>query len=61
MALDDLLLKVMKMDSLYLFRLNSDLLNNNAMACYEQMILALTLIHLQRLGLPQSVAEYAIM
>eukprot|EP00957_Ditylum_brightwellii_P154352 11745717-Ditylum_brightwellii.AAC.1 len=42
------------MDSLRLFRLNGALLNNDAVACYDQMIPANSSLHLQSLGLPES-------
>eukprot|EP00957_Ditylum_brightwellii_P054664 4142029-Ditylum_brightwellii.AAC.1 len=45
------------MGSLRLFRLNSSFLNNDAVACYDCMIAALTSVHLQGLGLPASAAE----
>eukprot|EP00957_Ditylum_brightwellii_P124813 9513812-Ditylum_brightwellii.AAC.1 len=60
-ALDALLLKVTTMASLRLFRLNGGLLNNNAVACYDRMIPALTSIHLQGLGLPPKAAECSIL
>eukprot|EP00957_Ditylum_brightwellii_P084201 6402285-Ditylum_brightwellii.AAC.1 len=37
-SLDALLLKIVTMDSLRLFCLNSAVLNNNAKACYDRMI-----------------------
>eukprot|EP00957_Ditylum_brightwellii_P067460 5120612-Ditylum_brightwellii.AAC.1 len=48
------------MDSLRLFQLNGGLLNNNAVACYDQMILALSSLSLQSLGLPESAAAYSV-
>eukprot|EP00957_Ditylum_brightwellii_P028745 2171301-Ditylum_brightwellii.AAC.1 len=51
-ALDALLLKITTIDSLRLFRLNGGLLNNNAVACYNRMIPAVSSLHLQCLGLP---------
>eukprot|EP00957_Ditylum_brightwellii_P157940 12022172-Ditylum_brightwellii.AAC.1 len=42
-ALDALLLKRVTMNSVHLFRLNGALLNNDAQACYDRMILELTL------------------
>eukprot|EP00957_Ditylum_brightwellii_P132857 10131383-Ditylum_brightwellii.AAC.1 len=44
------------MDLLHLFRLNGGLLNNDAVACYNRMIPALSLLHLQSLGLPETAA-----
>eukprot|EP00957_Ditylum_brightwellii_P110447 8423291-Ditylum_brightwellii.AAC.1 len=44
------------MDSLQLFRLNGALLNNDAVACYNQMIPAVSSLNLQSLGLPKSAA-----
>eukprot|EP00957_Ditylum_brightwellii_P015888 1196830-Ditylum_brightwellii.AAC.1 len=49
------------MDSLQLFRLNGGLLNNDAVACYDRMIPALTSIHLQGLGLPPKAAECSVL
>eukprot|EP00957_Ditylum_brightwellii_P177545 13523548-Ditylum_brightwellii.AAC.1 len=48
------------MDSLPLFRLNGTLLNNDAVACYNQMIPAVSSLHLQSLGLPESAAICSI-
>eukprot|EP00957_Ditylum_brightwellii_P094897 7227179-Ditylum_brightwellii.AAC.1 len=60
-ALDALLLKVTTMDSLQLFCLNSGLLNNDVVSCYDRMIPALTSIHLQGLGLLPKVAECSVL
>eukprot|EP00957_Ditylum_brightwellii_P038440 2905972-Ditylum_brightwellii.AAC.1 len=59
-TLDALLLKVTTMVSMRLFRLNGALLNNDAVACYDCVILALTFIHLQNLSLPEKAAEYSV-
>eukprot|EP00957_Ditylum_brightwellii_P097881 7454540-Ditylum_brightwellii.AAC.1 len=48
-ALDALLLNVVTMNCLCLFRLNGAVLNNNATACYDQMILKLSSLHVQSL------------
>eukprot|EP00957_Ditylum_brightwellii_P007681 580580-Ditylum_brightwellii.AAC.1 len=55
-ALDAFLLKITTMDSLCLFRLNGALLNNDAAACYNRMIPAVSSLHLQSLRLPESAA-----
>eukprot|EP00957_Ditylum_brightwellii_P086740 6600641-Ditylum_brightwellii.AAC.1 len=44
-ALDALLLKVVTMDCLRLFHLNGAILNNDATACYDRMILELSSLH----------------
>eukprot|EP00957_Ditylum_brightwellii_P029567 2234119-Ditylum_brightwellii.AAC.1 len=55
-ALDALHLKITTMDSLQLFRPIGALLNNDAVACCDMMIPAVSSLHLQSLGLPQSAA-----
>eukprot|EP00957_Ditylum_brightwellii_P042872 3245283-Ditylum_brightwellii.AAC.1 len=60
-ALDALLLKVVTMDCFCLFRLNGALLNNNATACYDCMILELYSIHLQSLGLLDNAAKCSVL
>eukprot|EP00957_Ditylum_brightwellii_P060522 4595308-Ditylum_brightwellii.AAC.1 len=42
------------MDCIRLYRLNGAILNNDAAACYDHMILELTVVHLQALGLPDN-------
>eukprot|EP00957_Ditylum_brightwellii_P045596 3457856-Ditylum_brightwellii.AAC.1 len=59
-ALDTLLLKITTMDLLWLFRLNGALLNNDAVACYDRMIPALSSLHLQSLGLPELAATCSV-
>eukprot|EP00957_Ditylum_brightwellii_P064582 4900739-Ditylum_brightwellii.AAC.1 len=59
-ALDALLLKIITMDLLRLFRLNGALLNNDAVACYDRMMLALSSLHLQSLGLPELAATCSV-
>eukprot|EP00957_Ditylum_brightwellii_P065077 4936012-Ditylum_brightwellii.AAC.1 len=59
-ALDALLLKITMMDLLHLFCLNGGLLNNNAVACYDRMIPALSSLHLQNLGLPETAAKCSV-
>eukprot|EP00957_Ditylum_brightwellii_P193204 14711159-Ditylum_brightwellii.AAC.1 len=59
-ALDALLLKITTVDSLRLFRLNRGLLNNDAVAYYDQMIPALSLLYLQSPGLPESAATCSV-
>eukprot|EP00957_Ditylum_brightwellii_P018942 1425044-Ditylum_brightwellii.AAC.1 len=44
-ALDALLLKVVTIDCLQLFRFNGAILNNDATACYDRMILELSSLH----------------
>eukprot|EP00957_Ditylum_brightwellii_P029728 2247834-Ditylum_brightwellii.AAC.1 len=53
-ALDALLLKIVTMDCIRLYRLNGAILNNDAVACYDCMILELTAVHLQALELPEN-------
>eukprot|EP00957_Ditylum_brightwellii_P170630 12988119-Ditylum_brightwellii.AAC.1 len=48
------------MDSLRLFHLNGGLLNNNAVACYDRMIPALSSLHMQSLGLPEMAATCSV-
>eukprot|EP00957_Ditylum_brightwellii_P192821 14681475-Ditylum_brightwellii.AAC.1 len=60
-ALDALLLKVVTMDCLRLFRLNDIILNNDATAYYDCMILELSLVHLQGLGLPDNAAKCSVL
>eukprot|EP00957_Ditylum_brightwellii_P010651 806401-Ditylum_brightwellii.AAC.1 len=60
-ALDALLLKVVTMDCFRLFCLNRDILNNDAMACYDQMIPEVTSLHLQSLGLPEEAAKCSVL
>eukprot|EP00957_Ditylum_brightwellii_P108953 8311646-Ditylum_brightwellii.AAC.1 len=55
-ALDALLLKITTMDSLRLFRLNDTILNNDTVSCYDRMILVVSLLYLQSLGLPISTS-----
>eukprot|EP00957_Ditylum_brightwellii_P087866 6691353-Ditylum_brightwellii.AAC.1 len=59
-ALDTLLLKITTMDLLRLFRLNGALLNNDAVACYDRMIPALSSLYLQSLGLPELAATCSV-
>eukprot|EP00957_Ditylum_brightwellii_P094419 7189656-Ditylum_brightwellii.AAC.1 len=59
-ALDALLLKITTMDSLHLFRLNGTLLNNDVVACYDRIIPAVSFLHLQSLGSPESAAIYNV-
>eukprot|EP00957_Ditylum_brightwellii_P134186 10230428-Ditylum_brightwellii.AAC.2 len=59
-ALDALLLKITTMDSLRLFRLNGTLLNNDVVVCYYRMIPAVSSLHLQSLGLPESATICSI-
>eukprot|EP00957_Ditylum_brightwellii_P186814 14224732-Ditylum_brightwellii.AAC.1 len=56
-ALDALLLKVVTIDCFCLFRLNGAILNNDAMACYDQMIPEVTSLHLQSLGLLEEAVK----
>eukprot|EP00957_Ditylum_brightwellii_P073417 5579037-Ditylum_brightwellii.AAC.1 len=60
-SLDTLLLKITTMDCLRLFRLNSAVLNNDAMACYNQMIPEVNALHLQSLGLPSAATKCSIL
>eukprot|EP00957_Ditylum_brightwellii_P074793 5684103-Ditylum_brightwellii.AAC.1 len=57
MALDALLLKVVTLDCFCLFQLNGATLNNDATACYNNMIPEVSSLHLQSLGLPESAAK----
>eukprot|EP00957_Ditylum_brightwellii_P082286 6256972-Ditylum_brightwellii.AAC.1 len=59
-ALDALLLKITTIDSLCLFCLNGGLLNNSAVACYDHMIPAVSSLHLQSLGLPESAVKHSV-
>eukprot|EP00957_Ditylum_brightwellii_P160912 12250978-Ditylum_brightwellii.AAC.1 len=49
------------MDCLRLFRLNGAVLNNDAMACYNQMIHEVTALHLQSLGLLSAVTKCSVL
>eukprot|EP00957_Ditylum_brightwellii_P128125 9771976-Ditylum_brightwellii.AAC.1 len=49
------------MDCLRLFRLNGAIVNNNATACYDRMILELSSLHLQSLGLPEKAAKCSVL
>eukprot|EP00957_Ditylum_brightwellii_P077021 5853444-Ditylum_brightwellii.AAC.1 len=60
-SLDVLLLKVVTMNCLWSFRLNSAILNNDATACYDRMILELSSLHLQSLGLPEKAAKCRVL
>eukprot|EP00957_Ditylum_brightwellii_P138409 10549555-Ditylum_brightwellii.AAC.1 len=60
-ALDALLLKVVTIDCLKLFCLNSAILNNDATACYVHMIPELSSLHLQSLGLPEKAAKCSVL
>eukprot|EP00957_Ditylum_brightwellii_P141487 10778624-Ditylum_brightwellii.AAC.1 len=60
-ALDALLLKVVTMDCLHLFRLNGTILNNDATACYDQMILKISSLHVQSLGLPDNATKCSVL
>eukprot|EP00957_Ditylum_brightwellii_P172504 13133337-Ditylum_brightwellii.AAC.1 len=59
-ALDALLLKIVTMDCIHLYQLNGAILNNNATACYDCMILELTAVHLQALGLPDNATVTSV-
>eukprot|EP00957_Ditylum_brightwellii_P055638 4215829-Ditylum_brightwellii.AAC.1 len=59
-ALDALLLKVVTMDCLGLFWLNGAILNNDATACYDQMIPEVSVLHLQSLGLQESATKCSV-
>eukprot|EP00957_Ditylum_brightwellii_P013693 1032203-Ditylum_brightwellii.AAC.1 len=48
------------MNSLRLFRLNGALLNNNAVDCFDWRIPAVSSLHLQSLGLPESAAKCSV-
>eukprot|EP00957_Ditylum_brightwellii_P003214 244903-Ditylum_brightwellii.AAC.1 len=60
-SLGALLLKIITMGCLRLFRLNSAVLNNDAMACYDQMIPEVTALHLQSLGLPSEATKCSVL
>eukprot|EP00957_Ditylum_brightwellii_P172139 13104745-Ditylum_brightwellii.AAC.1 len=60
-ALDALLLKVVTMDCFRLFCLNRAILNNDATACYDQMIPEETFLHLQSLGLPEEAVKCSVL
>eukprot|EP00957_Ditylum_brightwellii_P108647 8286836-Ditylum_brightwellii.AAC.1 len=49
------------MDSLQLFRLNGGLLNNDAVACNDSIIPALTSMHIQGLDLPPKASECSVL
>eukprot|EP00957_Ditylum_brightwellii_P118965 9073548-Ditylum_brightwellii.AAC.1 len=49
------------MDCFRLFHLNRAILNNNAMACYDQMIPEVTSLHLQSLGLPEEAVKCSML
>eukprot|EP00957_Ditylum_brightwellii_P028119 2122966-Ditylum_brightwellii.AAC.1 len=49
------------MDCFRLFCLNGAILNNNAAACYDQMIPEVSSIHLQSLGLPKGAAKCSVL
>eukprot|EP00957_Ditylum_brightwellii_P084831 6450024-Ditylum_brightwellii.AAC.1 len=59
-ALNALLLKVVTMDCLRLFCLNGAILNNDATACYNQMIPELSSLHVQSLGLPDNATKCSV-
>eukprot|EP00957_Ditylum_brightwellii_P074542 5663590-Ditylum_brightwellii.AAC.1 len=60
-ALDALLLKVVTMDCLHLFYLNGTILNNNATACYNWMILEISSLHVQSLSLPDNATKCSVL
>eukprot|EP00957_Ditylum_brightwellii_P142779 10879306-Ditylum_brightwellii.AAC.1 len=60
-ALDVLLLKVVTMDCLQLFCLNSAIFNNDATACYDCIIPELSSLHLQSLGLPEKAVKCSVL
>eukprot|EP00957_Ditylum_brightwellii_P065326 4954600-Ditylum_brightwellii.AAC.1 len=49
------------MDCICLFRLNGAILNNDASACYDQMIPEVSSVHLQSLGLPDNAIKCSIL
>eukprot|EP00957_Ditylum_brightwellii_P020569 1550553-Ditylum_brightwellii.AAC.1 len=49
------------MDSLYLFRLNGTVLNNDTKACYDRMIPEVTSLHLQSLCLPPAALKCSVL
>eukprot|EP00957_Ditylum_brightwellii_P121420 9259742-Ditylum_brightwellii.AAC.1 len=59
-ALDALFMKIVTMDCIRLFRLNRAILNNDAAACYNRMILELTAVHLKTLGLPDNATKKSV-
>eukprot|EP00957_Ditylum_brightwellii_P067638 5134155-Ditylum_brightwellii.AAC.1 len=59
-VLDASLLKIVTMDCISLYRLNGVILNNDAAACYDQMIPELTAVHLQALELPNSTTATSV-
>eukprot|EP00957_Ditylum_brightwellii_P133433 10173154-Ditylum_brightwellii.AAC.1 len=60
-SLDALLLKIVTMNCLRLYGLNGALLNNDAVACYDQMVPQLTSLTLQGLGLPDNAAKCSVL
>eukprot|EP00957_Ditylum_brightwellii_P208622 15358271-Ditylum_brightwellii.AAC.1 len=60
-ALDALLLKVVTMDCFRLFHLNRAIINNDATACYDQMIPEVSSLHLQSLGLPEEAVKCSVL
>eukprot|EP00957_Ditylum_brightwellii_P160690 12233657-Ditylum_brightwellii.AAC.1 len=48
------------MDCIRLYSLNGAILNNDAAACYNRMILELTAVHLQALGLPDNATTTSV-
>eukprot|EP00957_Ditylum_brightwellii_P068607 5208864-Ditylum_brightwellii.AAC.1 len=60
-ALDALLLKVVMVDCICLFQLTGSILNNDASACYDQMIPEVSSVHLQSLGLPDNTTKYSVL
>jgi hypothetical protein len=60
-ALDALLMKIVTMDCIRLFRLNGAILNNDAAACYDRMIPALTAVHLKALGFPDNATRTSVL
>eukprot|EP00957_Ditylum_brightwellii_P048799 3702341-Ditylum_brightwellii.AAC.1 len=60
-SLGALLLKITTMNCLKLFCLNGAVLNNDAMACYDQMIPEVTALHLQILGLPREATKCSVL
>eukprot|EP00957_Ditylum_brightwellii_P009534 719397-Ditylum_brightwellii.AAC.1 len=48
------------MDCIQLFCLNGAILNNDAAACYDQMIPELTAVHLKALRLPDNASKTSV-
>eukprot|EP00957_Ditylum_brightwellii_P075663 5750041-Ditylum_brightwellii.AAC.2 len=59
-SLDALLLRIVTMDSISLFHLNSAVLNNDTKACYDRTIPEITSLHLQSLGLPPAAIKCSV-